>query len=244
MRYGQIRNYDIANGPGIRTTIFVTGCTHHCKGCFNELYMDFDYGNLWTDIQTDLIVKCLQDRTVSGLTVLGGEPMQNADGLIPVLSKIRESIGWPEKKDSLEDEQALKPEQTSGFLQNPRPAHTQGFTQTPKSVASRKKERKTIWIYSGYTFEEILADEKKVELLSLCDVLVDGRFVEELKNPRLKFRGSENQRVINVRESLKMGKAVLMPGYELNPEHKIKFVIQKIKQNSERDSSILKKELL
>lgn len=198
MRYGQIRNYDIANGPGIRTTIFVTGCTHRCKGCFNELYMDFNYGNLWTDTQTELIIKCLKDPSISGLTVLGGEPMQNAEGLIPVLTKVRESIG--------------------------------------------RGSEKTIWLYSGYTFEEILADEKKVSLLSLCDVLVDGRFVEELKNPRLKFRGSENQRVINVGESLKIGDVVLMPGYELNPEHKIKFVIQKIRQNSDKNSSV-KKEL-
>lgn len=198
MRYGQIRNYDIANGPGIRTTMFVTGCTHRCKGCFNELYMDFNYGNLWTDTQTELIIKCLKDPSISGLTVLGGEPMQNAEGLIPVLTKVRESIG--------------------------------------------RGSEKTIWLYSGYTFEEILADEKKVSLLSLCDVLVDGRFVEELKNPRLKFRGSENQRVINVGESLKIGDVVLMPGYELNPEHKIKFVIQKIRQNSDKNSSV-KKEL-
>lgn len=198
MRYGQIRNYDIANGPGIRTTIFVTGCTHRCKGCFNELYMDFNYGTPWTEVQTELILKCLKDPSISGLTVLGGEPMQNAEGLIPVLTKVRESIG--------------------------------------------RGSEKTIWLYSGYTFEEILADEKKVSLLSLCDVLVDGRFVEELKNPRLKFRGSENQRVINVGESLKIGDVVLMPGYELNPEHKIKFVIQKIRQNSDKNSSV-KKEL-
>lgn len=212
MRYGQIRNYDIANGPGIRTTIFVTGCTHRCKGCFNELYMDFNYGTPWTEVQTELILKCLKDPSISGLTVLGGEPMQNVEGLMPVLTKVRESIGRDEEKP-----------------------------RTP-STKSPRKERKTIWLYSGYTFEEILADEEKVRLLSLCDVLVDGRFVEELKNPRLKFRGSENQRVINVEESLKTGEVVLMPGYELNPEHRIKFVIQKIRQNSEKNSS-LKKEL-
>lgn len=194
MRYGQIRNYDIANGPGIRISIFVTGCTHRCKGCFNELYMDFNYGNLWTDVQTDLIVKCLDDISISGLTVLGGEPMQNTDGLIPVLTKIRESIG--------------------------------------------RTEKKTIWIYSGYTFEEIMRDEQKVRLLSLCDVLVDGRFVEELKNPRLKFRGSENQRVIDIPESLRTGSAVLLPGYELEAGHKIKFILQKTQAQAESAGTI------
>lgn len=195
MRYGQIRNYDIANGPGIRTSIFVTGCTHHCKGCFNELYMDFDYGNLWTDVQTGLLVKCMEDTNISGLTVLGGEPMQNIDGLMEVLPKVREAI------DSLAEKQAAK-----SALPN---------------ATKKPARKKTIWLYSGYTFEEILLDENKVKLLSFCDVLVDGRFVEELRNIRLKFRGSENQRILDVPASLKERRPVLLPGYELPPRYSV-----------------------
>lgn len=210
MRYGQIRHYDVANGPGIRTSIFVTGCTHRCKGCFNELYMDFNYGNEWTEVQTELILKCLDDETVSGLTVLGGEPMQNTDGLIELISRVREQI--ERSRQTEQSEQILYPDRTGGG------AERIGFSK-----------EKTVWIYSGYTYEEILQDKDRRTLLALCDVLVDGRFVEELKNNRLKFRGSENQRVIDIRESLRCGNVVLMPGYELNPEHsihKIRFLIQ------------------
>lgn len=171
MRYGQIRKYDIANGPGIRTSIFVTGCTHNCKGCFNALYMDFEYGDLWTDEQTSLIAKCLAEPMIAGLSILGGEPFQNAVALTEILTQLRE--------------------------------------KQSKSGAPLKP----IWIYSGYTFEEILQDEARTSLLKLCDVLVDGRFVESLKNIRLKFRGSENQRILDIKESLKTGKPSLIPEY-------------------------------
>ncbi len=167
MKYGQIRKYDISNGPGIRTSVFVTGCTHKCKGCFNELYMDFDYGSDWTEVQTNLVSKCMQEKEIAGLSLLGGEPFQNTAPLIPIVRKIREE---------------LPPD-------------------------------KTIWVYSGYTFEQLMADELKVELLELCDVLVDGKFVLELKNPRLKFRGSANQRILDIRQSLAAKQPVLIPEY-------------------------------
>lgn len=160
MNYAQIRKYDVANGTGIRTVIFVTGCTHNCRNCFNKDYQDFNYGEVWTDAETEKVIEYLEDDNVSGLTLLGGEPMQNLD-LIEVLKSVRARVNKP------------------------------------------------IWVYSGYTYEEILENKKRTELLELCDVLVDGRFVEELKDLKLKFRGSSNQRIIDVKKSLEQGKVVL-----------------------------------
>lgn len=160
MNFAQIRKYDVANGTGIRTVIFVTGCTHNCRNCFNKDYQDFNYGEVWTDAETEKVIKYLEDDNVSGLTLLGGEPMQNLD-LIEVLKSVRARVNKP------------------------------------------------VWVYSGYTYEEILENKKRTELLKLCDVLVDGRFVEELKDLKLKFRGSSNQRIIDVKKSLEQGKVVL-----------------------------------
>lgn len=161
MNYAQIRKYDVANGPGIRTTIFVTGCTHNCKECFNKEYQDFNFGDPWTDKETEMVKDYLNQPEVAGLTVLGGEPFQNVEGLVPLLKEIRKSTD------------------------------------------------KDIWIFSGDTFETIKADEKKFELLKLCDVLVDGPFVNELKDLRLKFRGSSNQRIIKIKDSIEENKVVL-----------------------------------
>ncbi len=162
MRYGQIRRYDIANGEGIRASIFVTGCTHKCPNCFNEEYQDFQAGQEWTDTQTQEIIDYVSDPNVSGLTLLGGEPMQNVEGLRSVVRAVR----------------AAQP-------------------------------TKTIWVYSGYTWEEILADENRLSLLRLCDVLVDGRFIDALRDPALRFRGSSNQRVIDIAKSLLAGEVIL-----------------------------------
>ncbi len=153
MRYGQIRRYDIANGIGIRTSIFVTGCTHHCPECFNEEYQDFNAGSLWTDEETEKVIKYLEDDQVEGLTLLGGEPFQNAQSLTEIVKEIK------------------------------------------------KHSDKSIWVYSGYTYDQIIKDPVKKKLLDLCDVLVDGLFINKLKNLRLKFRGSENQRVIDIKKS-------------------------------------------
>lgn len=161
MNYAQIRKYDVANGPGIRTTIFVTGCTHNCKECFNKEYQDFNFGDPWTDKETEMVKDYLNQPEVAGLTLLGGEPFQNMDGLVPLLKEIRKSTD------------------------------------------------KDIWIFSGDTFEAIKADEKKFQLLKLCDVLVDGPFVNELKDLRLKFRGSSNQRIIKIKDSIEKNKVVL-----------------------------------
>ena len=161
MNYAQIRKYDVANGPGIRTVIFVTGCTHNCKECFNKEYQDFNFGDPWTEKETEMVKDYLNQSEVAGLTVLGGEPFQNVEGLVPVLKEIIKSTN------------------------------------------------KDIWIFSGDTFETIKADEKKFELLKLCDVLVDGPFVNELKDLRLKFRGSSNQRIIKIKDSIEEDKVIL-----------------------------------
>lgn len=160
MKYGQIRQYDIANGRGIRVSIFVTGCTHHCPDCFNEEYQDFKAGELWTQEQTDLVIKYLKDPNVDGLTLLGGEPMQNLE-LVSIIREIKEQVDKP------------------------------------------------VWIYSGYTFEQIIADSKKLELLKEGQVLVDGLFQKDLKDLKLKFRGSSNQRIIDIQKSIEENRVVL-----------------------------------
>ena len=161
MNFAQIRKYDVANGPGIRTTIFVTGCTHKCPNCFNEEYQDFNFGDSWTRKETDEVIEDLKLDEVKGLTVLGGEPFQNEVDLLQVLRDIKKEV------------------------------------------------QKDIWIFSGYTYEEILKDQDKKKLLEECDVLVDGRFVEALKDLNLRFRGSSNQRIIDIKKSLEANEVVL-----------------------------------
>lgn len=165
MRYGQIRKYDIANGPGIRTSIFVTGCSINCKNCFNKDYQDPNYGILWTDQTSKTIIEYLSKNEVAGLTILGGEPFDNTDDLIKVVGYIKNKIDKP------------------------------------------------IWIYSGYTFEKLVTDEKNRSLLEIVDVLVDGPFIEAKKDLSLKFRGSSNQRIIDVPSSLSQGKTQILIGY-------------------------------
>ncbi|MDO5095857.1 MAG: anaerobic ribonucleoside-triphosphate reductase activating protein [Peptostreptococcaceae bacterium] len=161
MRYAQIRKYDVANGSGIRVSLFVSGCTLGCKNCFNKAYQDFAFGKELDESAIELLTEYLSCDTIKGLSVLGGEPMDNARELGDIIYKIRQKVD------------------------------------------------KGIWIYSGYTLEQILKDEWKKKLLMLCDVLVDGRFVEELKDLRLRFRGSSNQRIIDIQESIRHDKVVL-----------------------------------
>lgn len=160
MRYAQIRKYDVANGPGIRTTIFVTGCTHNCKNCFNKEYQDFNFGDEWTQSETEKIIKYLNLDEVKGLTILGGEPFQNEIDLYNIVKEIRQNT------------------------------------------------QKDIWIYSGYTWEQITREKNKNKLLELCDVLVDGPFIEDLKDLTLKFRGSSNQRIIDINKSLEQNQII------------------------------------
>ncbi len=165
MYYGSLKKCDIANGIGIRTVLFVSGCTHHCKGCFQPQTWNFRYGTEYTEETEQEIMESLQPSYVHGLTLLGGEPMEpeNQRALLPLLRRIR-----------------------------------------------RELPHKTIWCYSGYTWEELTGEsrarcEVTEEMLSLLDVLVDGEFVEEKKNISLQFRGSENQRLIDVPKTLAGG---------------------------------------
>ena len=171
MNYGEIKTTDIANGVGVRTSLFVSGCTHHCKGCFNEETWDFNFGKPFTKEVEDEIIESLRPVYVTGLTILGGEPMEIAN------------------------QKALRP-----------------FIERVKIELPGK----TIWIYSGYVWEE-LNDENNARchcedtdaILSMIDTLVDGEFKLDLKNISLKFRGSSNQRIIDVQKTLKEGSIVL-----------------------------------
>ena len=169
MNYATIKNCDVANGSGVRISLFVSGCTHHCKNCFNEEAWDFNYGEEFTDATLNEIIELLEPSYIKGLSLLGGEPLepQNQLGLLPLLRKVKEV--YPTKD---------------------------------------------IWCYSGFTLEQI--QDKMVpnlpytkELLSYVDVLVDGKYVEELRNPMLQFRGSSNQRLINLPKTLQENKIVL-----------------------------------
>ncbi len=163
MNYGEIKKYDIANGEGVRVSLFVSGCSHHCKGCFNEETWDFGFGKPFTEDTAAEILEALAPDYISGLSLLGGEPFekQNQRGLLQLLKSVKASY--------------------------------------PK---------KNIWCYTGYTFDRDLLQESRArcestdEMLSYIDVLVDGEFVEELKDISLPFRGSSNQRIIDVKRSL------------------------------------------
>ena len=162
---------DTANGVGIRTSLYVSGCTHHCKGCFNEDTWDFNFGKLFTEEIANEIINSLKKPYIQGITILGGEPWE------------------------ISNQKVLRP-----FIERCRKACPD----------------KTIWTYSGYLFEELIDPDNKrchsedtLPMLQLTDVLVDGEFILERKNLRLRFRGSDNQRIINVPESLAKGEVVL-----------------------------------
>lgn len=170
MRYADIKKADIANGLGVRVSLFVSGCNHHCKGCFNQEAWDFNYGNEFTENEIDRIMKELDHPYVAGLSLLGGEPLEhiNQQGILPLVKKVKEK--FPEKN---------------------------------------------IWCYTGFLFDrDVLGNmcksfKETPELLCYIDVIVDGKFEEDKKDIKLKFRGSSNQRVIDVKKSLSEGKVVL-----------------------------------
>lgn len=169
MNYAKIKECDVANGPGIRVSIFVSGCNHHCEGCFNEVAWDFNYGNKFTQETIDEIIKDLDKDYIEGLTLLGGEPLEyeNQKGLLPLVKQVKQKL-----------------------------------------------PNKTIWCFTGFDYEKDVIgkmyknwDETK-ELIENVDVIVDGKFQKEKKNPSLKFRGSENQRLIDVKKSMQQNKIV------------------------------------
>lgn len=159
MRYASIKLHDVINGPGVRVSIFVTGCNHNCKGCFNKVAQDPNYGKEWTEEVEQEILDYIHkyQSFIRGISLLGGEPTYetNADILALFCKKFKKE--FPDKD---------------------------------------------IWVWSGNTFEEIKANPQKYNLIKECDTLIDGRFVEELKDVTLQWRGSSNQRVIDIKKEL------------------------------------------
>lgn len=172
MHYSTIKDCDIANGIGVRITLFVSGCTNHCKNCFQPQTWDFDFGEPFTEETEEKLLEMLKPDYINGLTLLGGEPMepQNQRALVPFLKRVREA--YPNKN---------------------------------------------IWCFTGFTYEVLKTDgshprcEVTDEMLSLIDVLVDGRYVDELKDLTLQFRGSSNQRLIDMVKTRENGEVTLLP---------------------------------
>lgn len=172
MHYSTIKDCDIANGIGVRITLFVSGCTNHCKNCFQPQTWDFDFGEPFTEETEEKLLEMLKPDYINGLTLLGGEPMepQNQRALVPFLKRVREA--YPNKN---------------------------------------------IWCFTGFTYEVLKTDgshprcEVTDEMLSLIDVLVDGRYVDELKDLTLQFRGSSNQRLIDMVKTCENGEVTLLP---------------------------------
>lgn len=169
MKYANIKTVDIANGTGVRVSLFVSGCTHRCPECFNEIAWDFQYGEDFNQEIIDFILKALSPEHIAGLTLLGGEPMEpvNQEGLLPLLRQVHQT--YPNKN---------------------------------------------IWCYTGYLYEDLLPGGKvhgevTDEILSYIDILVDGPFIASEKNIRLKFRGSNNQRIIDIKRTKQAQNVVL-----------------------------------
>lgn len=163
MNYAQIRQYDVANGPGVRSTIFFSGCRFNCKDCFNKAYQDFKYGHEWTKEVEDNFIEMIKDPKISGVSILGGEPMQqDPHAMYKLLKRIKEEAN------------------------------------------------KNIWMWTGYVYGETLPPFKREMINEFVDVLVDGQFIKELKDLNLAFRGSSNQRLIDIKETIKSDKIVLV----------------------------------
>ena len=182
MNYASIKNCDIANGPGVRVSLFVSGCTHHCKGCFNEIAWDFDYGEAFTQDTVNTILDMLSPTYIKGLTVLGGEPFEpkNQAAVVDLLRQVKSK--YPDK---------------------------------------------SVWVFTGFLLDKDIfsgrigdADILK-EYLSYLDVLVDGPFIEEKKDLMLRFRGSSNQRLIDVKASLNSNEIVLWQDAQFHDRGKI-----------------------
>lgn len=155
MNYAKWNKCDFVNGKGVRTSLFVTGCSHHCKGCWNKSIWEYETGFKFTkEIAEEIINYIKGNDSIQGLSLLGGEPFDNLE-LIDFVTRFKEEC-----------------------------------------------PNKDVWVWSGYTYEQLIKDKNKTNLLSLCDILVDGRFILELKDLKLEFRGSKNQRIINVKESM------------------------------------------
>lgn len=170
MRYASIKKCDVANGTGIRVSLFVSGCHHHCKGCFNTDAWDFNYGNDFTEQTQEKILEALDKDYIQGLSLLGGEPLEyvNQKGLLPLVKKVKQRF-----------------------------------------------PNKTIWCYTGYLFDDEVMGQmynkwpETKELISNLDIIVDGKYDENLRDLNLKFKGSSNQRIIDVQKTLAKNEIVL-----------------------------------
>ncbi len=173
MNYATIKPFDVANGPGVRVSLFVSGCTHRCEGCFNQEAWDFNYGEKFTEKQEERIIEALKPEYIKGFSLLGGEPFEpkNQEVLVNLLERIK-----------------------------------------------KEYPGKDIWCYSGYDFEKDLLSGRLCDfsitdrMLRCIDILVDGKFVLSLKNLKLRFKGSENQRIIDVKKSREENRIVLWEG--------------------------------
>ncbi len=169
MNYADIKKIDVANGEGVRVSVFVSGCNHHCKGCFNQCAWDFNYGKKFTEKEEQQIIDYMNHDYISGLSLLGGEPLEpkNQEGLLPLVKKVKE-----------------------------------------------KFPNKNIWCYTGFDFEKDVVEkmaknnETTRELLKYIDIIVDGKFEEDKKDLKLQFRGSSNQKIVDVKKSLQTGQIV------------------------------------
>ncbi len=170
MNYADIKRIDVANGPGVRVSLFVSGCTHHCKGCFNQETWDFNYGQCFTEDKVEEVLSYLEPEHIKGLSLLGGEPFEysNQAGLLPLMRRVK--ARFPEKD---------------------------------------------IWCYTGFDFEKDIKGRMMLnwpetrELITYIDILVDGKFEEDKKDLSLRFKGSSNQRIIDVKKSLETNEIVL-----------------------------------
>ena len=162
MNYAKIRKFDVSNGPGVRATLFVSGCTNNCEGCFNKDLQDFNYGELWTEEVENDFIKQVKNSNIVGVNILGGEPMDQ-----------------------------IKDEDLSNLLKR-----------------IKEETNKSIWIWSGYLYEDIIANKERNKILSYADVLIDGRFELAKRDISLKYRGSSNQRIIDIVRSRKENKIV------------------------------------
>ena len=162
MNYADIKKIDVANGEGVRVSVFVSGCNHHCKGCFNQCAWDFNYGKKFTEKEEQQIIDYMNHDYISGLSLLGGEPLEpkNQEGLLPLVKKVKEK--FPDKN---------------------------------------------IWCYTGFDFEKDVVgkmaknNETTRELLKYIDIIVDGKFEEDKKDLKLQFRGSSNQKIVDVKKA-------------------------------------------
>mgnify|MGYP002603427155 CR=1 FL=1 len=175
VNYGEIKKCDIANGEGVRVALFVSGCRHHCKGCFNSMTWDFNYGKEFSEKEEQQIIEYMNHDYISGLSLLGGEPLEpkNQEGLLPLVKKVKEK--FPDKN---------------------------------------------IWCYTGFDFEKDVVgkmaknNETTRELLKYIDVIVDGKFEEDKRDLKLQFRGSSNQKIVDVKKSLQTGQIVKQIQYK------------------------------